>query len=435
MATNEILDYAGKVIIDEIILTSSDGSKSLDIFGMFSELDIFEDIYAPTITGSLSLVDGFNLISNFPILGEEFITFKCHTPTIKTSFTKKFAVIGVGDKVVGSAAKQVYFLKFASIETLVDIHTKVYRAFTGTPSDSAAQVFNKYFTPITGAKFVVENCSNAIKIVAPTVSPFKFINMLASKAIDVSGYGAPSFLFFEDNQTYNFISLTTLYKQSPITTLRYSFTQMRNRDDNGESTRDINAEYATVKDMNIDDLFNTIEKTMHGSLGNKVIEVDLMRKSTTKKTYSYMDNFDNVTHLNTAPTNSNSLYRKLGMVEDVVQTSILHPASQDNFPQDRDGDILSKRIPLINGNEFIKFDIVVHGRTDIKVGDVINFEMGKFQTINPDVALTDDGIDQYYSGNYLIAAIQHRITQTRHESVYQIVKDSFNSTIDFTKKK
>jgi hypothetical protein len=210
---------------------------------------------------------------------------------------------------------------------------------------------------------------------------------------------------------------------------------MRNRDDNGESTRDINAEYATVKDMNIDDLFNTIEKTMHGSLGNKVIEVDLMRKSTTKKTYSYMDNFDNVTHLNTAPTNSNSLYRKLGMVEDVVQTSILHPASQDNFPQDRDGDILSKRIPLINGNEFIKFDIVVHGRTDIKVGDVINFEMGKFQTINPDVALTDDGIDQYYSGNYLIAAIQHRITQTRHESVYQIVKDSFNSTIDFTKKK
>ena len=424
----EILDHAGKVIIDKIWLTSSDGKKTLDIFGMFSEINIFEDIYSPTMHGSLALVDGFNLISTFPILGEEIITFECHTPTFLTSIKKRFSVIGISDKNIGTSKKQVYVLKLISIEALIDLHTKVYRAFTGTPSDSATQVFNKYFTPLTGAILNTESCSNSLKIVAPTVSPFKLINIFASKAIDTSGIGSPTFLFYENNQQYNFLSLSTLFKQTPITTLKWSYSQMRERDGSGESTRNITEEYANVKDIDIDNLFNTIEKSMAGSLGHRVIEVDIMRKTTTKKTYSYIDNFDSVSHLNKFPVNSQNLFRGMNG-EELVETCIIHPLSHDNFPQDRDSEILTKRIPMINQIEFIKFDIVTHGRTDIKVGDVIIFEMGKFATSDPDKTLTTNEVDVLYSGNYLITAIQHRFTQSMHETIMQITKDSFAGDI------
>ena len=428
MANIEILDHAGKIIVDSILLTSSDGQKTLDIYGLFDEIEIFEDIYSASIYAKIQMIDGFNLKTNFPILGEEIITFTCHTPTISTKITKKFAVVGMSELSIGTAKKQVYSLDLISIEALIDLHTKVYRAFTGTPSDSATQVFNTYFKPQTNAVLKADESSNTLKIVAPTVSPFKFMSMLANKAIDKSPFGSPNFLFYEDNQNYNFRNLSTLFGQDSLTTFRWSYNQLRDRDAQGKSTRDVKAEYANVKTLNIDRLFNTLDKAMAGSIGHRVIEVDILRKTVAKKTYSYTDNFKDTPHLNGYPTNSPTLYKSKNN-DEVVEVSLIHSLHQDNFQLDRDGDVLTKRIPIINQNEFIKLDITTHGRTDLTVGNVVTFEMGKFETIDADKAMTTDAIDQYYSGKYLITAIHHRISKAIHETTMEIVKESFNSKI------
>jgi hypothetical protein len=178
--------------------------------------------------------------------------------------------------------------------------------------------------------------------------------------------------------------------------------------------------------MYIDSSFDTINKTMSGALGHKVFEVDIIRKTINKKTYSYLDDFSKTSHLNKFPTNSDNMIHSNNAV---LETCIIHPAYHSNFTQDRDADILVRRPSILAEMEFIKLDIVVNGRTDLKVGDVVSFEMGTFSTNDETDKNKENRIDQYYSGNYIIAAIQHRFTLTRHESIMQIVKDSFPNKI------
>ncbi len=434
----DAIQYAGQVIIDTIKLYTSDRKTSLDISFLFTEIDIFEDIFSPSLFGSILLVEGFDLSSSFPILGEEILELEFHTPTFTTSIKKLFAVTAITDKTLNDNKKQVYLLNFVSIEAIVDLNTKVYRAYSGTPSSSASQVFSSYFPTST---LYVEDSANSLKIVAPKVSPFTLINMFASKAIDKSNFGAPTFLFYEDNQAHNFVSLTSLYKQGPLTTLKWAQGLLRekpvegepNRDKtpDGRSVRDINEDYMNAKSIEITTLLNTIDRTMSGAFGHQVIAVDPMRKSYSKLTYSYTDDFNSVTHLNPYPTNSTNLvHSDLALTE----TCTLSPAAHDQFQQDRDGYILTKRPSLLAQTEFIKLNLVIHGRTDMKVGQVINFEMGKFQTSDESDQSKSSKLDPYYSGNYLITAIQHRLTLTRHEAIIQLVKESFNSQIDFARK-
>lgn len=425
MAETEFIQYAGQVIIDSVTLYSADRKSKLDLSFLFNEINIFEDIYATNMHGSMTIVEGFNLPTFFPILGEEMLEFVCHTPTMDRQFKKTFAVVGVSDKFVKNNKTQIYVLNFVTIESLVDMNLRVYRVYSGTPSDSAAQIFKTYFP---AAKLRVEKSNNTLKIVSPSVSPFNLMNLFASKAYSSSN--EPNYLFYEDNQSYNFMSLSGLYSQTPRMTYRWSQSQMRIRDEGGESTRDVQAEYENVKDLTIDSLHNLIEKRMSSSMGHKVFEIDVVRKTINKRTYAYMDDFKSTSHLNPYPVHSSNL---VSTPNAVMETSIIHPAHHNNFPQDSDGDILTRRPAMLALDQFIKLDIVVHGRTDVKVGDIINFEMGTFSTNEEKDQMLEDRIDPYYSGRYMIAAIQHRFTLNRHEAIMQIVKDSFNSAINFNR--
>lgn len=418
----ETIQQAGEVSIDSIILQSSDRKTNQDLTFLFMEIDIFEDIYSPAMHGTMTMIDGFNLISLFPILGEELLIISYHTPTMK-SINKTFAVTGVTNKSIDNN-KQVYLVNFISQEAMNDVNNRVYRAFAGTPSDSVLQIFNTYFPR---SKINIETTSNSLKIVAPTITPFALIGLFARKSIDTSSYGAPSFLFYEDNQGYNFVSMNRLLSMSPSLTYRYSASLMRERLEDGTSVRDINAEFSNVKVLDFELVNDTLDKVVTGTMGKKVIEVDIIRKSFTKRTYSYLDNFKDVSHTDANPVNSvNFLHSN----DAIVETSFVHPLLHDGFHSDKDGVIKSKRIPLLHQTEFIKMNMTIHGRTDLKVGDTINFEMGVFSTSSDD-NLYSNRIDPYYSGKYLVTAMQHRLTKTRHETIAQIVKDGFPNPIKF----
>ncbi len=423
--TIEQIQYAGQVLIDEITLISSDGNKKLDLTLIFREIDLFEDLYSPCMYGSINLNENFNLISNFPILGEEILLIKFHTPTITTAIEKKFVVTAIKDKKILTTHTQGYIMHFISYESYIDLNLKVFRAYSGTPSESATQIFKSYFpnTPV-----FIEQSSNALKLLGNSLSPFKFLNMLASKAIDTSSYGSPSFLFFEDNQSFNFVSLNTLFKQNPITSLRWSASQMRDTLSDGTTLRNVQEEYQNIKTLYFDTVFNTVDKFLSGSMGHKVYEIDMIRKTVAKRTYNYIDNFGNINHLNPYPTNSQYMIHSN---DAFIESCAIHPAAHDNYNQDRDAILLSKRPAILSQNEYIKFDAVVHGRTDIRVGQVIEFQMGTFDTTDPSKLLTQSRVDAHYSGNYMIGAIQHRITLNRHESILQLFKESFNNQIVF----
>ena len=282
-----------------------------------------------------------------------------------------------------------------------------------------SNVFNQVFPQ---SPLIVESSSNNISIIAPTISPFDFINLLAKKSISTSSYREPSFLFYESNTGYKCMSIGTLYSANPSFTWRYSNSTLRQNLPDGESTRDINAEYENAKDMEIINQFNTIEKLTSGAMGNTVYEIDTIRKNIKPIKYSYLDDFSSGSHLNKFPVDTNNL---LHSYDDVVSSCVTVPGVFNGYNQDFDATIKARRLAKIMETQFVKIKLVMNGRSDMEVGNMVNFEMGKFSSSDSSTINSDDRIDRYYSGNYLISAIQHRLTMTRHEAVVEIIKDSF----------
>ena len=76
---SEKIQYAGEVNFDTLEILTSGGLK-LDILDITVSIDIFEDIFKNTITGSLVIGDTENILSNFKIVGQELLRLKIRTP-------------------------------------------------------------------------------------------------------------------------------------------------------------------------------------------------------------------------------------------------------------------------------------------------------------------------------------------------------------------
>lgn len=80
----------------------------------------------------------------------------------------------------------------------------------------------------------------------------------------------------------------------------------------------------------------------------------------------------------------------------------------------------------------VRIEIEVPGRPDVQAGDTVLVNMLDYSQ-SDETDMSKSKLDQYYSGKYMVSAIMHRITMTRHEMVLQLVKDSFANKIELPK--
>ena len=76
------------------------------------------------------------------------------------------------------------------------------------------------------------------------------------------------------------------------------------------------------------------------------------------------------------------------------------------------------RISQLQQIESIKLELEIVGTVDIMIGDVINLEFS-------DISFESREQDKIYTGNYLITAVRHNITQNDFITVLEIVKESY----------
>ena len=420
------ISKAGDLELRNVWLVDSSRStpKRYNIWAMMVELNVFEDIFSPSISGSMVLVEAFNLISGIPILGDEIIVLEYTTPTLPKEevINKEFYITKVGQRVSGDK-KNVYELHFTSREAVLDLTTRISRAYSGNAHDIVKNIISQEFK-IKNAE--VEEADNKIKFVSAYWSPFKCINYAASRCLFPSSkIVTPNYLFYQTMKRYKLKSLSSLFKQEPFETYYFDKNPARDRLPDGTSTRDIGKEYQRVKEMYFMASQDRIDNTLSGALGHKVYGVNLLRKNFKEKTYQIDKDFANTTHLDKYPIFPiNGILRNTGLLEGRLTAPELFDGIGDKAD-----DILAKRISLLGQLDLFKMDLVVPGRTDIEVGMVVEFNLTDSRELDPEKDRGKLPFDPYYSGRYLITAIQHRINQTTHEMIMQIVKESSKTEI------
>ena len=128
------LKFAGDYELEGIFVHAASTQGSLDIKPLLLELNIYESIFSPNITGSLTIADTTNHLQNVPFKGQEELEFKFGIPdNEQIDFTRhRVRVTKVSNVNRVEERQQVYTLNFTSKETVTDLRTPLNKIYKGT---------------------------------------------------------------------------------------------------------------------------------------------------------------------------------------------------------------------------------------------------------------------------------------------------------------
>ena len=257
--------FPGDFEVQSIFLTSpsfKDPEKIVDLSSVWTEINLFEDLYSPAISGDFTVVSSGGFVEGIPIIGEETLEIHMSVAGAKTPpmpkpgaaafdepVTKSVNPLIIGKyriykndppqplaKVDGTFSYKFYFV---SEEMITNMKIKVQKAYPTTMSFGAAypqmsspnssdeitidQITRSLFYDcFIGAKkpadqnptrknFLVEPTTGTVSYVIPNWNPFQALNFLAGRAVSVNYRASGSnFVFYETLRGYRFVSIETL---------------------------------------------------------------------------------------------------------------------------------------------------------------------------------------------------------------------------------
>lgn len=424
----------GSINIREITLISGDLTKQEDLLKFMSVdggMQIYENIFRDCLTARIHISDSVGLISRFPIIGEEYVLIKYNTVGFPDSLESNhlFYVNSLSTR-VSIDSKSVYYLELISYDKIKDLNLRTSRAYKGFGHDIVKSLHETLANHgIQDSNFPkpslwVENTTNTIKFISPWWTALQNISHTAD--ISVNNRNSPTFMYYRTLNEYNFVSLDTLKNKSRDTTIKTYYYDKSI----GSTSAEVFADNHTrVLKLDFVSQFNHTDRMISGSYSTLMFDTDVIRKKIDTWTYHYKRDFESNAHLNDFPvvTRTND-YRGAGLVTSQVSYNY---ANNGNNYEDRVPEITTKRIPMINQlSTMIVLNIEVYGRTDMSVGDVIDFRVSSFDTVfneGGDSAPIQERSDKLLNGRFLVTKIVHDINKQSHRMVMEIMKDSFSS--------
>lgn len=457
----------GKILSLSVTLTNFKRTKALDISNLISEINITEDIFSPTLSGTVEVLDAVNLLGGafaFPVVGEEFLEIVYTVswePEPVTNFLR-FFIYGIEniERNSNSTTKK-YTLKICSEENLIDSTTKVAKGYVDLNSNIAKSILSDYLlldkenTPYTGKRKkninVPHNSRGIQNVCIPFLSPLQTLEFLARRSIsDISNSG--SYLFFENFKGYYFCDIewliktgiakahktTTNEKLSYLEDYTYYFEEPKIR--NQLETR----AQKTIISMVQKSMFDTIEKLKLGLYESRVFIYDYINKRNLLTSFNFLDsgknNFGQKTNNSTVVLGNQESNMK-SYPENSLQF-IKTFTSDENKPSTyrryfyipKDFSINDTYLDLIYKNRasyFTRlaqnmFTIATAGNPKLNAGDVILAMIPSGNGLENNKEL----LDKYMTGYYLVCSINHKITSFAYATTMDIYKNSYSYPVE-----
>ena len=446
------IQYAGEYTLEDVRLFASSGNI-IPLNGLTVSISLFENIFSPTMSGTITLLDANSIVSNLPIIGQEFLSFKIKTASITEGgtsvidFTKNpFSVYKIDQRIEGTNSELIT-LHFASPEMLRNLRTRVSKSYTNTIDNIAIDVIQNSRYINSKKDLFIEETVGVRKIISPNSNPFTFIQKLSSEAISKNN-GSPFFLFYENKEGFNFRSLDSLYAQ-PITA-EYNTGEFYHQESSGTVVKNVLEEYSRPISHEMVAVNDTVKNVRGGLLASDLITYDIYSKKYERKNFRYFNNFNDYGRLGNSPIyNTNFIDEFDNTVDNFTNANIhLHPTSKNNgsdaqhyvldptaknikslySPNGIENTLLPRQSKFVELNKGVSLNVKVHGSTNISVGQIIQFNK---QTVGN--ANESGDFDPYYTGRYIISNLRHIFDlapKKEHSIVMSLVKDGYEQELE-----
>jgi len=450
------IQFAGDYNIKEIKLFTSSGNV-IDLSEAVITMNIYEDIFSPSITGTLGIVDTNAIIMNAPITGQDYLSFKITTPGLENQsidFTENvMSIYRIDTRVSVSSGTEVFTLHFCSPEGLRDNRVRVSKSYTKSIDNIVKDVLTSKFYINSNKDLFIEPTVGIKKMVVPNMHPFKLINQLKREA-QAEYNGSPHYLFYENINGIHFRSLDSLYAQKEIGT--YHSGDAGTIDFKKGGFGNVEYELKRVLDYQFNSNNDTLKNIAGGMLASSILSHNIYNKSYNYNDFDYISDFKKYDRVNgnilTAALGAQDnfpIYNEVALdefdntISQFPDSRIhLHPTSTVNgadaqhydyqtntypyTPNKIDETYLSRQSKFMELNDGASITMEINGTTTVYAGSMINFDMPINGTDHE-----NEKTDKYYSGRYLIQSTRHMFDQKdkRHTIMMNLVKDSLNSEL------
>jgi len=468
----------GDIVIKDVVLTTRSGF-SISLLKLISSVEIYEDMYFNSLSGSLAFIDSLALVTHAPIIGDEKLSISFYTPGQENppfkEITLMMRVYKCSRNTIGNTDKNAFVtLDFVSPEFFLNTLVKFSASYKDMPySEMAKKIFQDHMVknvskdPMfsSGPAFynspqetyspnVFDHKTEGNKtVVFPYWSPFYAINWLCNRSHGiVDEKVASDYLFFQQlNGIYNFVPIS-YFKNKPVVA---SYTRIPS-----DKTKEM-LQYKNIEEFIVLSHGDKMKDVTSGVYSGSYKTFDITKKKIEYGFFNYFDSFYRTLHVEDAPRIISSDLSKSG-----VSNPLISPESFSFGGSESNNDVYSDRITsyikilpkksnkfgdsnnydhesmidndqyenytllrqsLMNQVNSIILQIKVLGDSRRRIGDIVELLIPSME--DPSGLEAGFEYDRYLSGNYMITKINHSFTHNNYELIMTLVKDSYGQSL------
>lgn len=404
-----------------------------DISNFFEELNIFDNIFTPCMSGNIVIRDSVQLVNYLNLDGNEELEIEIDKATdspTRLLFKKKFRIHKIANRTNATETAQVYVLHFVSKEYLVSERVKVQQYFLNSYTNIVQKILTDYLrVPYQVPEIMIMLPSKGVfEIIVPNLTPFDAINWISRRAI--WNNNKPDYVFYQVPAGYCFTSLSYLYSLDPRFVINFQVKDVSDRKD---------IEFLGARDLKILTQYNVMESITSGVYGGTFIGFDTMTRRWTQNSMSFddlygswgryhADRYPNVPENTSLPEGSiNSSFTSARIATYPFQI----PRSRDAYIQannphlarytDNTHEYYFQRRHSLGMLSQKRLQLTMPGNFDLFSGAMVELEVPKYSTAYKE---SGGGSDDELNGKYLITGTRHTIKYDRHETLIEVSSDS-----------
>ena len=432
-------------LYETLAIQSTDGERTVDIRLGTISIDYYEDIFSPTITAKIKVVntgdtigteDGLNrqsLYNGLPLRGGERIAMKIldrgegKTGLDFATDPNDYLYVSSITDVVSETQRESFTLHLVSREAITNETTRVVKKYPKSLSisDSVKEIL-KDATILKSNKFSdtsIEKSQNEYGFIGNLRKPFTVLVWLASKAVPVSsGDATAGFVFYQTQDGFNFKSIDKLIDQDPKA--EYVYTEVNKSQIDRTDNNDFQiTTYTTDRNQNL------IEKLRLGTYASQRMFFNPLTFNFTtpeQGLFQYSNYGDKVENLGDPidlPPLSEASEKTLGQTPTRILSSVLDIGTMEkDVSTDENADPSKYQAQAIMRYNVLftqTVSMTIPCNTNLKAGDTIKCFLPKISR--------SDGqeFDSDQSGLYMIKELCHHFDKTRSFTSMLLVRDTF----------
>lgn len=430
-----------KSVYEVLTIESNDQSKTIDLMNGAMVFDYYEDIFSPTITAKLKVINVGNtsgdsrkrqsLYNGLPLRGGERVALKIApnstniSSSLDFSSTEKYFYVSSITDVIAETNRESFTLNLTSREAVTNETTRVVKKFPAEIkiSDSVRQILEENL--LTQQIRQIDETSNTYAFVGNLKKPFTILVWLASKSVPTDNGGNAGFVFYQTKEGFSFRSLDSLTQQEPKA--KYTYSQSyESFNETGKNNNDFK-----IYNYYIDKNQNLIEKLRMGSYASDRMFFNPLTFTVTQPdagkftSENYSGNVKTLGGRLRLPqiSGTNQTY---GDIPTRIFTQVLdvgtltQEVTKDNNsdPSEYQSQTLMRYNLLLTQT----LSMIVPCNLDLNAGDIIECE---FPQVTDSVDTKE--YDEEISGLYIIKELCHHFDTENSYTSMKLVRDTFGT--------